>query len=281
MSTRILAVLCALALPATGAFAGEASGSFSNGSRTFSPKAASAIEIRDSSDPGKRAIAIVLTEQPVDIDAAASALDPYHALINLPDLMERSRITVFVHKDGTVAYNAQIAGDQTQYVDSTKLGLQAEVGGGGEAPLKVRVHAPAGSDATPIDVTFSTRVTRMPDGTPIASGGGDAGKALAELVRAIKARDSASITRLVDADMLAGMTADYRSAEENAEAVLDTLGMWLPETIDVRGGRRIGDDALLDARGPMFGMPHLFAIRMKAAGGGWVLAETARLGPAP
>ena len=49
MSTRILAVLCALALPATGAFAGEASGSFSNGSRTFSPKAASAIEIRDSS----------------------------------------------------------------------------------------------------------------------------------------------------------------------------------------------------------------------------------------
>ena len=281
MLKRILPAICALALSGAVANAGEATGTFSSGTASFSPKAAAAIEIRDTSDPGKRAIAIVLTEQSVDIAAAAAALDPYQALINIPELMERSHITVFVRKDGVVSYNAQLAGDATQYVDSTRLGLKAEVAGGGDAPLKARVHTPPDTDATPIDVTFSTRVTRMPDGTPIEGGGGDAGKALVELVRAIKAKDHTSITRLVAADLLSGMTADYRSAEENAEAVLDTLGMWLPETIDIRGGRRIGDEAILDARGPMFGMQQLFAIRMKSAGGHWVMSETARLGPAP
>ncbi len=100
---RMIPLVCALSMSCTGAFAGQASGTFSNGNSVFSPKAASAIEMRDTSDPGRRAIAIVLTEEAVDIGAAALELDPYRALINIPELMERSHITVYVHEDGTVA----------------------------------------------------------------------------------------------------------------------------------------------------------------------------------
>ncbi len=158
--------------------------------------------------------------------------------------------------------------------------MKAEVDRKDPASLKARLHSPPGSDATPIDVQFTTRIARMPDGTPIARGGGDAGKSLVELVGAIKAGDQASIRRLVDAETLAGLSADYRSDEENAAAILDVLRMWLPEKVEILGGQRVGDAAFLDVRGPMFDMPHHFAVKLKRVAGHWVLTETARLGPA-
>src|SRR5260221_6514001 len=75
-----LVLLAAVALPA---LAGEASGDFTVTKRPpIRPKYASAYETRDQRDAHKRAIEVVLSDEPIDVKAAVAGLGPTMDFIN-------------------------------------------------------------------------------------------------------------------------------------------------------------------------------------------------------
>src|SRR5438105_8469519 len=82
MLPKRLAALPALTWPVI-AFGGEASGQFTAGKRPpIRPKYAAAYETRDQRDARKTAIEVVLSEEPIDVAAAAAELDPHSNVIN-------------------------------------------------------------------------------------------------------------------------------------------------------------------------------------------------------
>jgi hypothetical protein len=73
-------------LAARVATAGEVSGRFTVGERVIAPRHAAAYPVRDSRDPRKIAIEVVLSEGTVDAAEAVLALDPHTHAINQESL---------------------------------------------------------------------------------------------------------------------------------------------------------------------------------------------------
>src|SRR5258706_14949653 len=83
MNSRICALLVTVFAFALPALAGEASGEFTAGKRApIRPKYAAAYETRDQRDARKMAIEVVLSEEPIDVVAAAAELDAHTNVIN-------------------------------------------------------------------------------------------------------------------------------------------------------------------------------------------------------
>src|SRR5258707_7107757 len=92
--TIVCAAFTLIALPA---IAGEASGQFTVSKRPpIKPKYAAAYETRDQRDARKRAVEVVLSEEPVDMAAAIGELDPHTNLINQKALMGHNYIILWV-----------------------------------------------------------------------------------------------------------------------------------------------------------------------------------------
>src|ERR1051326_6043651 len=67
----------------------DVTGQFTTDKRPpIQPKYAAAFETRDQRDARKRAIEVVLSEEPVDVKTAVRDLDPHMNVINQPALMD-------------------------------------------------------------------------------------------------------------------------------------------------------------------------------------------------
>src|SRR5256714_3313400 len=138
---RVITLLL-IAILASPAFAGEASGEFKAGARApIRPKYAAAYETRDIRNGHKGAVEVILSEAPVDVAAAIADLDAHTTLINQPALMNHNYIVLIVRPDGDVSMNATYSERMVQFVDMTgSMGdLKAEMSANTPANVAGRV----------------------------------------------------------------------------------------------------------------------------------------------
>ncbi|HEX7193109.1 MAG TPA: hypothetical protein VF381_16175 [Thermoanaerobaculia bacterium] len=272
MRAHAFALLVLLAVPV----AAEVTGEFTTGKRPpIKPKYVVAYETRDQRDARKKAIEVVLSEEPVDIAGAIGELDPHTVLINQKGLQGHNYIMLWVRPGNDVSMNATDSG--TQFVDFT--------GGRFNADIKtltadtvaghVWMSSPAKTmdgDTYTIDVTFSTPITHGPAATKLAAGGGEPGKALQSLFAAISKKDWDAIQ--------SGVTEARRKSFDDLDDALSSLGMWLSKKPGkITGGELRGDTAILEMEGQLFeGQKALYLVKMVKSGPRWVFESATPAG---
>lgn len=273
----LLTLSIAIALPL---FAGEASGTFSVGKRPpIRPKYAAAYETRDQRDARKRAIEVVLSEEPVDVKAAVAELDPHTNVINQKALMNHNYIILWVRPGNDVSMNATYSETMTQYVDMTGTmgSLEAQITTFTPDRVVGRLFSPKpvktmGDDTFTVDVKFSTDVAHAPAGTKLPAGGGDAGKAFQALIAAMKKKNFEAIK--------SGVTPHRAESFSDVDDAVSTLEIWLPKgPMKVTGGELRGDTAVLEVEADLFpGQKGLTLVQMVKSGPKWQFDRAARAG---
>jgi hypothetical protein len=286
--TRLqLSLLWALALTLPfSVFAGEASGEFTAGKRPpIKPVYAAAFETRDQRDARKRAIEVVLSEEPVDLTEAVGELDPHTSVINQKALMDHNYVLLWVRPGNDVSMNATYSATMTQFVEMTPERMKAELTVNTPDRVAGRIFAPKplktmDGETYSINLTFSTAVTHAPAGTKLPAGGGAPGKAFDALQAAMTKKDWDGIKNNVTAKRLESFNDADRSAKENLDDALQTLGMFLPKKPGkITGGELRGDVAILDLEGELFeGQLGLFQIKMVKSGDRWLFDRATRVG---
>lgn len=268
------------------AFAGEASGEFVAGKRVpIRPKYAAAFETRDQRDARKRAVEVVLSEAPIDVVAAAAELDPHTNVINQSALSDHNYVLLWVRPDNDVSMNATYSATMTQFVEMTSERMKAEMTANTPDRVAGRIFSPKSlktMDGEPysIDLTFSTMVTHPPAGTKLPADGGEPGKAFKALQAAMAKKNWEGISVNVTPKNLESFNDSSRSAKENLDDALQTLGLWLPKKAGkVTGGELHGDTAVLELEAELFeGQYGLFLVRMVKAGPRWLFDRATRAG---
>ena len=112
------------------------------------------------------------------------------------------------------------------------------------------------------------------------AGGGAPGKAFDALQAAMAKKDWDGIKSNVTAKRLESFNDADRSAKENLDDALQTLGMFLPKKPGkITGGELRGDVAILDLEAELFeGQQGLFSIRMINSDGHWLFDRATRVG---
>lgn len=282
--TPILVV--ALLFAATGvAAAGPASGTVKSATGTISPKFATAYVVRDSRNPHKTTVELLLSEVAVDPASLRDDLDRHMTAINLDPLRDRNYLLLWVDSDGTVRMNATYSKTMTQYINDTAGGLKGEFTTNTPAKIDGHIHSPAplktmdGPTYT-IDVTFSADVIPAPSGTPLAAGGGEPGKALTAFLGAITKKDWNGIKAGLSPRALPNFERSYNSPAENLSSAVDILNARLPVTkAKITGGMQVSPtSAVLEVEGERFGTLWLSLVRMVKTGATWQFEESAPVG---
>lgn len=284
LRTRICA-LFAILWPVI-ALAGEASGEFTVSRKPpIRPKYAAAYETRDQRDARKMAVEVVLSEEPIDVVAAAAELDPHTNVINQSALWDHNYVLLWVRPDNDVSMNATYSDTMTQYVEMTGSFVKAEMTA--NTPAKVAGHLfstkalkTMDGDVYTIDLKFSAEVTHPPAGTKLAAGGGEPGKAFNALQAAIAKKSLEEISRNVTAKHRESFNDPDRNAKENLADALQTLGFWLPKKPGkITGGEMRADSAILTVEGELFADQYaLFLVRMVKEGQRWVFDRATKAG---
>ena len=279
----LFAVASAFALSA---LAGEASGEFTAGKRPpIRPKYAAAYETRDQRDARMMVIEVVLSEEPIDVVAAAAELDPHTNVINQKALRDHNYVLLWVRPDNDVSMNATYSETMTQYIEMTGSRMKAEMKTNTPAKVAGHVFSPKplktmDGDPYTIDLTFSTEVTHPVAGRKLPADGGEPAKALKALQTAIANKSWDGISKNVTARNLESFNESYRTPKENLDDAIQTLGFWLPKKAGrITGGELRGDSAVLNLEAEIFeGQNGLFLIRMVKEGPRWVFDRAVKAG---
>ena len=271
----VISLALLVALPALG---GEASGQFKTSKRVpIRPKYAAAYESRDQRDARQRVIEVVLSEEPVDATAAVMDLDPHTSIINQSALMDHNYVLLWVRPGNDVSMNATYTENMTQFVDMTPGRLQAKIDVLTADHVSGRLYTTEpvktmDGETYSLDLKFSTDVTRAPAGTKLPAGGGEPGKALVTLRRAIAKKNWSAIK--------SGVTAQRAESFSDLDDAIQTFAIWLPKKPGkITGGELRGDSAILDLEGEIFeGQPGLFLVRMVKSGDKWLFDSATRAG---
>jgi hypothetical protein len=233
-------------------------------------------------------VEVVLSAEPIDIDAAVAALVPHTHAINQDALMRHDYILLWVRPDGHVSVNATLGDTMTQYVDALGDNLSAQIATNTADRVSGRVFTPKpvtvmGGDTYTLDVTFTVRVARAASGTPLGAGGGPPGQALQGLDEAITRKDWAALQAGLTPDTLARFDNSYDSVAEKADNAADALRAWLPKSaLEVTGGTLRDDVAALAVVGEMVpGQSALYLARMRTSGPTWQLESASVVGMLP
>ena len=288
MSRKRLSLTSALIICAfsSSAFAGEASGEFVAGKREpIKPKYAAAFETRDQRDARKVAIEVVLSEAPIDVVAASADLDPHTNVINQSALFDHNYVLLWVRPENDVSMNATYAATMTQFVEMTPNRMKAEMTANTPDRVAGRIFSPKSlktmdGESFSIDLTFSTAVTHPPAGTKLPADGGEPGRAFRALQAAVARKSWEGISSNVTPKNLESFNESYRTAKENLDDALQTLGLWLPKKAGkVTGGELRGDTATLELEAELFeGQKGLFLVRMVKPGPRWLFDRATRAG---
>jgi len=279
----LFTVVVACALPI---LAGEASGEFTAGKRPpIRPKYAAAYETRDQRDARTMVVEVVLSEEPIDVVAAAAELDPHTNVINQKALRDHNYVLLWVRPDNDVSMNATYSETMTQYVEMTGSRMKAEMKTNTPAKVAGHVFSPKplktmDGDAYTIDLTFSTEVTHPVAGTRLPADGGEPAKALKALQTAIANKSWEGISKNITAKNLESFNESYRTPKENLDDAIQTLGFWLPKKPGkITGGELRGESAILNLEAEIFeGQNGLYLVRMVKEGPSWVFDRAVKAG---
>ena len=269
--------------------AGEVSGQFRVADRTIAPTHAAAYTVRDPRDPRRLATEVVLSEGPVDVDAAIAALSPHQHVINQPGI--GNYVMLWVRPDREVSMNATFAATMTQYLDVTGSGgpfgghLTAELQATGAERVSGRVYAPQpvqtmGGESYEVDLRFSSAVARSTPGAELGPRGGEPGRSFAALYTALGRKNWPAVRSRLSHGAVATLEQSYRSAEENRDYVFDLLEHWLPKKkMKVTAGELRGHTATLDVEGESAaGLRALYLVRMIEEAGSWRFEQATMAG---
>ena len=266
--------------------AGEASGEFTAGKRPpIRPKYAAAYETRDQRDARMMVVEVVLSEEPIDVVAAAAELDPHTNVINQKALRDHNYVLLWVRPDNDVSMNATYSETMTQYVEMTGSRMKAELTTNTPAKVAGRVFSPKplktmDGDAYTIDLKFSTEVTHPVAGTKLPADGGEPAKALKALQTAIANKSWEGISKNITAKNLESFNESYRTPKENLDDAIQTLGFWLPKKPGkITGGELRGEQAILEVEGESAaGARGFYLVRMTREADEWRFDEATLAG---
>lgn len=157
MSIRVVAALLISLALASPVHAGQAQGQLTLAGKTVPMKVANAMALTDYE--GKPFTLVLLTEAPVDLSSVLASPDPFMELINFPPIDAVTHAMVLI-TDDRVSINAHSAGDNTQYLASRKLGLEARVSGGGAQPIEGSLRSTDAGMSVQIEVTFKADIIK-------------------------------------------------------------------------------------------------------------------------
>ena len=285
----LIAIGTGLACAARIAADGGVSGEFRAGSRAIAPAHAAAFPVRDPRNPRRTATEVVLSEGPVDVDAAAGELSPHQHVINQKGI--GNYILLWVRRDGEVSMNATFAPTMTQYLDKTGGGgpfagaLVAELTAAGPERVAGRVYTPRpvrmrSAESYQLDLRFDTAVTRPVAGTPLGAHGGPPGQAFSSLYTALASKNWPAVRSRLSRRTLALLAEGDGPSEEGRAFGLETLGAWLPrKRIKVSAGELRGEAAILEVEGESAGgLRALYLVRMIREADAWCFDEAAMVG---
>lgn len=271
------------------AAAGDVLGEFRVGDRAIAPKHAAAYTVRDPRDPRRLATEVVLSEGPVDVDAAIVALSPRQNVINQPGI--GNYVTLWVRPDGEVSMNATFAATMIQYLDVTGSGgpfgghLAAELAATGAECVSGRVYAPRpvktmDGETYEVDLRFSSAVDRPTPGADLGPRGGEPGRSFAAFYAALGRENRPAVRSRLSRKTLSTLEQSYRSAQENRDYVLDLFEHWLPKKkMKITAGELRGDAAILDVEGESASrLRALYLVRMIEEAGRWRFDQATMVG---
>jgi hypothetical protein len=272
-------------MTAGAAVAGPASGTVKTPTGTISPKQAVGYVIRDQRNARATEIELLLTEVPVNAAALRDQLDPHVVAINFDELRDHQYLLLWVKPDGTVSMNATYAKTMTQYINDTAGGLKAELTTNTPTKVEGRIYSPSplktfDGPTYMIDVKFSADVIPALTGTPIAAGGGDAGKALTTFWTAVTKKDWAGIKAGLSPHKLKTFDSDSDTPAEKADSASSILTARLGlNKMKIDGGMLINPTtAVLEVESDSFGTRVLSLVMMVKPGAAWQWEETLRAG---
>jgi hypothetical protein len=284
-------VVWALLLAAAGvATAGPASGQFKAKPGVIAPKHAVAYVVRDMQNPRGTRVELMLTDVPISDDGSLrDALDPHMVAINLDAISKRNYVLVWVTPKGWAGMNATFSATMTQYLSTTDDDLKAELTTNTPTKIEGRIYTPSpvktmDGETYSIDVKFSADVAPPPAGTPLAAGGGEAGKALTAFLAAAAKKNWPVIKAGLSPKALSMFDKSYNTPAENAENALDLLKVWIPtnKMKVTRGQLRGSDVAILEVEGEMFpGTNSLSLVKMVKSGTAWQFEQAVSAGMLP
>ncbi len=265
--------------------AGPASGTVRSPTGTISPMQAIAYVVRDSRNARNTRVEVMLTDVPVNASRLKDDLDPHVTAINFDELRDRDYLLLWVGGASTIAMNATYSKTMTQYLNDAAGGLKVTFTTNTASRIEGRVYTEQplktmdGAKYT-VDVTFSADVVPALAGTPIAAGGGDAGRALTTFLSAVTKKNWAGIKAGLSPRALPMFDKSYNTPAENAETTSDIFNARLPMTkLTVTGGQLLSQtSAVLDVEGDRFGSRNLSRVRMVKTGDAWQFDESAPAG---
>ncbi len=281
VATGVLISSLVLAAPA-----GEVSGEFKAGTRKpIRPKFAAAFDCRDQRDPRKHIVEVVLSEMPVDVAAAIAELDPHTNVINQDGLQRHNYVLLWVRPDGEVSMNATYTEKMTQFMDTSKMSLKADLTVNTPEKVAGRLVTPKtvktmDGEVYSVDLKFSADVSRLPAAARLAADGGAPGKAFGLLFSAITRKNWQGIIQNVTEQNRKTFTDSDRTPKENLDDAIETLGFWLPKkAAKITGGELRGERAVLEVEGEVFaGQKTLFLVRMVNNGKQWLFDRATNAG---
>ena len=270
-----LALVAVIALPL---IADDASGQFTASKHSpITPKYAAAFETRDQRDARKRVVEVVLSEAPIDANAAIAEIDPHSNVINQPALNGHNYILLWVRPNNDVSMNATYSENMTQFVDMTPGSLQAQISELTPDRVAGRLFTTKSiktmdGETYSLDVKFATPIARSSGATKLPAGGGEPGKALTSLFSAISKKNWAAIK--------SNVTAKNVESFDDLNDALQSFNMFLPKKAGkITGGELRGDSAILEMEADYFeGQPGLFLVKMLKSGDRWQFDRATRAG---
>lgn len=264
------------------ALADSVSGRFEIDGRAIEPAHVAAFRIRDQFDPYRQMTYVMLTAGPVQREAISAAIDPYAVAINDPATSGADYLSFSVDGKGEVQVNARVEG--VQYVDSSgrimgqqgSLSADCTTNTSERVVCTVRTAKPVKTMSGPtwtLDVSFDSEVLSRKPGKPVAQGGGDPGKALMALVKALDGDDLDAILALLSADRGEMFRASYNTPEENLASAKSFLDHSVPKKPKIASGEHLADDhVILEVEGtPYEDSRILYLVEMKREDGRWVM----------
>ena len=272
-----------------GVYAESVKGKFVIGGKTLPLTQVAAFRVRDQLNARQYETYVMWTAAAVDEKAISAARDPYSMAINDAAVKDADYVAFSVDADGKVTMNAHVAG--TQYLDTS--GTMMGQAGGLKASCTSNSAEHVNCDVASLKpvkamdgptwefaVSFDAPVLSKPNGTAIAAGGGDAGKALLALSAAHKAKNKAVLLAQLDAEEAAEYQADWRTPEENLKALVERFDWGLPKQPKVTGGESVdADTVLLEVEGvPYEDGKMLYQVEMHKVDGAWRYVSSTTLG---
>ena len=254
------------------------------GGKTLTFREVAAFRIRDQFSPRNFETYVVVSEKPVDKATIGTSLDPYALVINDPAVSDANYLGFSVSANGEIDMNARYEG--TQYIDSSgkimgqtgSLVASCAENTAARVACSVKTAKPVKSMNGPewsIDLNFESDVLSRPPGKPLPADGGDAGKALLALRKALAGDDLKKILALLTPEEGRSYQEDWRTVEENLASAKDILDARVPKKPKITGGELLAEDhALLEVEGvPWEDGKMLYLVEMRKLDGKWVYAD--------